>query len=52
VFRRAMKDSLITIIIKILKMHVISSAATTLVSQILNGVRKSVYFHDGFQRKF
>ena len=27
-------------------MHVIDSGATTLISQIVNGVRKSAYFHD------
>jgi len=32
-------------------MHVINSEAT-LISQILNGVRKSAYFHDDFQSKF
>jgi len=33
-------------------MHVISSGATTLISQILNGARKSAYFHDDFRSKF
>ena len=51
-FRCAMNDSLITILIKIIKMHVISSGVTTLIIQILNGVRKSVYFHDDVQSKF
>jgi len=32
-------------------MHVINSGATTLISQILNGVRRSAYFHDDFQSK-
>src|SRR6218665_18078 len=47
-FRRALglNDSLITIIINILKMHVINSGATTLISQVFNSVRKSAYFHD------
>jgi len=32
-------------------MHVINSGATTLISQILIGVRKLAYFHDDFQSK-
>jgi len=33
-------------------MHVINSGAIALISQILNGAHKSVYFHDDFQSKF
>jgi len=48
---RSINDNLITII-KIIKMHVVNSRATTLISKMLNGVRKSAYFHYDFQSKF
>jgi len=53
-FRHAINDSfitIITIIIKIIKMHVINSGAT-LISQNLNDVHKSADFHDDFRSKF